>query len=168
MAKVAVAGWQHFTNTLTPGLTDRRAFETPITRPLPAKGTDVYRQVSQYKVPLMGAVNALRYLRHNVVPVSWMSADPSGPLERSFFEDTMVTLLEDLAAAGPLDGIYLDLHGAMAAEHLPDADGEIMRRIRECFGDHIPLVASLSLHANITPMMPVSYTHLTLPTICSV
>ena len=38
-------------------------------------------------------------------------------------------LLEDLAAAGPLDALFLDLHGAMVTEHLPDGEGELLRRL---------------------------------------
>ena len=34
----------------------------------------------------------------------------------------------DLAAAGPLDGLFLDLHGAMVTEHLADGEGELLRR----------------------------------------
>ena len=39
-------------------------------------------------------------------------------------------LLEDLAAAGPLDALFLDLHGAMVTEHLDDGEGELLRRLR--------------------------------------
>src|SRR5437762_7062943 len=62
-------------------------------------------------------------------------------------------MLEDLAAAGSLDGIYLDLHGAMVAEHHEDGEGELLRRIRGLVGDRIPIVTSLDYHTNLTPEM---------------
>ena len=62
-------------------------------------------------------------------------------------------MVEDLQAAAPLDGVYLDLHGAMVAEHLEDGEGELMRRVREVVGDRIPIVASLDYHTNMTPEM---------------
>src|SRR5205807_6048044 len=62
-------------------------------------------------------------------------------------------ILEDLAAAVPLDGIYLDLHGAMVAEHFEDGEGELLRRIRALVGDTLPIVTSLDYHTNLTPQM---------------
>ena len=54
---------------------------------------------------------------------------------------------------GPLDAVYLDLHGAMVTEHLDDGEGEILARVREVIGKDLPLVVSLDLHANVTPEM---------------
>jgi microcystin degradation protein MlrC len=62
-------------------------------------------------------------------------------------------LLEDLAAALPVDAIYLDLHGAMVAEHFDDADGELLRRVRAQVGERMPILASLDLHANVSRTM---------------
>ena len=61
-------------------------------------------------------------------------------------------LLEDLARAGPLDALFLDLHGAMVTEHLEDGEGELLRRIRELAPD-LPIVAALDLHANVSRAM---------------
>jgi len=62
-------------------------------------------------------------------------------------------MVDGIAAAGPLDAVYLDLHGAMVAEHLDDGEGEILARVRKRIGQSVPLVASLDLHANVTPVM---------------
>jgi microcystin degradation protein MlrC len=62
-------------------------------------------------------------------------------------------MIEDLAAAGPLDGIYLDLHGAMVAAHHQDGEGELLRRIRALVGDTLPIVASLDFHTNMSREM---------------
>ena len=47
--------------------------------------------------------------------------------------------------AAPLDGIYLDLHGAAVAVSFPDAEGELLRRVRAVVGD-LPLTISLDPH----------------------
>src|SRR5258706_7274256 len=52
-----------------------------------------------------------------------------------------------------VDGIYLDLHGAMVAEHHEDGEGELLRRVRALVGDRIPIVTSLDYHTNLTPEM---------------
>src|SRR5947207_5242744 len=53
----------------------------------------------------------------------------------------------------PVDGVYLDLHGAMVVETFDDGEGELLRRVREAVGPRIPIVASLDLHANVTRAM---------------
>ena len=62
-------------------------------------------------------------------------------------------MVDGIAAAGPLDAVYLDLHGAMVTEHLDDGEGEVLARVRKVIGKDVPLVASLDLHANVTPEM---------------
>ena len=54
--------------------------------------------------------------------------------------------------AAPLDGVYLDLHGAAVVDSFPDAEGELLRRVRAIVGD-LPLTISLDPHANLTAQM---------------
>ena len=51
------------------------------------------------------------------------------------------------------DGVVLDLHGAMATETCDDAEGDFIAAVREEIGPDLPLVVTLDLHANITPLM---------------
>src|SRR6266481_5881428 len=62
-------------------------------------------------------------------------------------------IVDGIKAAGSIDAVYLDLHGAMVTEHLDDGDGEILARVRKVIGKDLPLVVSLDLHANVTPQM---------------
>src|SRR6185437_15761789 len=62
-------------------------------------------------------------------------------------------MVDGIASAGPIDAVYLDLHGAMVAEHFDDGEGEILSRVRKVIGKDVPLVVSLDLHANVTPEM---------------
>ncbi|KAG1248540.1 hypothetical protein G6F68_013756 [Rhizopus microsporus] len=41
----------------------------------------------------------------------------------------------------------------MVTEHLDDGEGELLKRVRELVGPHVPVVASLDLHANVTRAM---------------
>src|SRR6185295_1729273 len=54
-------------------------------------------------------------------------------------------------AAPKLDGMLLALHGAMVAEGHPQADEEIVRRVRNAFGDTIPIVVTHDFHGNPSP-----------------
>ena len=51
--------------------------------------------------------------------------------------------MQRLATAGSVDGVYLDLHGAMVTEHLDDGEGELLARVRKVVGPKVPVVASL-------------------------
>src|SRR5204863_1530011 len=62
-------------------------------------------------------------------------------------------MVDGIAAAGPIDAVYLDLHGAMVTEHYDDGEGETLARVRKLIGKDVPLVASLDLHANVSPEM---------------
>ena len=87
------------------------------------------------------------------MPLSWCSAPPSSYVDEDAYERVAAGMLEDMAAAGALDGIYLDLHGAMVAAHHEDGEGELLRRIRALVGDALPIVASLDFHTNMTEAM---------------
>ncbi len=69
-----------------------------------------------------------------------------------FFEQIVGELLETISAES-LDGLLLSLHGAMVAEHIPDADGESVEGIRKTVGDSLPVVLTLDLHANVSQRM---------------
>ena len=62
--------------------------------------------------------------------------------------DRLKTLLK---AAGPVDGVYLCLHGAMRSEESVDPDGDLIAMTRSIVGPNIPVVVSLDLHAVMTP-----------------
>ena len=68
-------------------------------------------------------------------------------------DDGDTLALERLAEALPVDGVLLELHGAMVTERCPDAEGELLRRVRQVVGPDLPVVATLDLHANISPEM---------------
>lgn len=49
---------------------------------------------------------------------------------------------------GPVDGVLLALHGAMAADGHLKPEAEIVRRCREAVGPDVPIMVTLDLHAN--------------------
>jgi microcystin degradation protein MlrC len=92
------------------------------------------------------------------VPLLSAWAVPSGPLTRACFDalvDGLCARLSAAAATGPVDGVYLSLHGAMNVLDLPLPDGEgpeseIVRRVRLVVGEACPVAVSLDLHGNVT------------------
>jgi microcystin degradation protein MlrC len=153
MARIAVGGFQHETNTFAPQRATWADFERADAWPGFIRGAELIDAVEGYNIPIAGAVEALRGRGHELVPLCWCSAPPSAHVERAAYERVAGAILEDLVAQMPVDGVYLDLHGAMVAEHYEDGEGELLRRIRGLLGDTIPIVTSLDYHTNMTPEM---------------
>lgn len=153
MAIIAVGGMQHETNTFAPSKADFRAFEEGGGWPGVQHGESLFDAVDGANIPVQGAIRALRDAGHRLVPLSWAAASPSAQVTDDAFECIVGRIVAALEQAGPIDGVYLDLHGAMVTESFDDGEGEILRRVREIIGDRVPLVASLDLHANLTRQM---------------
>src|SRR5260370_20698685 len=153
MARIAVGGFQHETNTFAPQRATWADFERADAWPGFVRGSGLIDAVDGFNIPIAGAVKTLQELGHELVPLCWCSAPPSSYVERDAYERVVGAILDDLAAHAPIDGIYLDLHGAMVAEHHEDGEGELLRRIRALVGGSIPVVTSLDYHTNLTPEM---------------
>jgi microcystin degradation protein MlrC len=104
-------------------------------------------------VGLAGFVEAAEANGWELVPTISAAASPSAHVTRDAFERVMKEMVDGIAAAGPIDAVYLDLHGAMVTEHYDDGEGEILARVRKVIGKDLPLVVSLDLHANVSPEM---------------
>ncbi len=153
MSRIAIGGVQHETNTFASSRATFAEFVRADAWPGLARGSALIESVQGINLPIAGFVEQARADRHELRPLVWCSAQPSGPVTRDAFERIAFILLEDLTAALPVDAVYLDLHGAMVAEHLDDADGELLRRVHDLVGAQVPILASLDLHANVSRRM---------------
>ncbi|MBR46689.1 MAG: microcystin degradation protein MlrC, partial [Rhodospirillaceae bacterium] len=112
MARIAVGGFQHETNTFAPVKADFDAFAQADAWPALTRGDGLFDAVAGINLPLAGFVEAAGAAGHELLPLSWCSASPSAHVTEDAFERVSAMLLEDIAAAKP-DAVYLDLHGAM-------------------------------------------------------
>lgn len=152
MARIAVGGLHHETNSFAPQpATFERFVEADGWPPL-SRGQALLTNTAGANLAVAGFVEAARAAGHDLVPLVWANACPSGPVTEDAFERLAAIMLDDLAAAGPVDALFLDLHGAMVTGHLPDGEGEILRRLRRQAPD-LPIVAALDLHANVSEAM---------------
>jgi microcystin degradation protein MlrC len=76
-----------------------------------------------------------------------------GRVEKKAVEFFKEKLIDGLNKAMPLDGMFLSLHGAAAAEHTDDMEGYLLEAIRSVVGPDLPIVVTLDHHANITKKM---------------
>ncbi|MEY4400816.1 MAG: hypothetical protein RL072_681 [Actinomycetota bacterium] len=88
-----------------------------------------------------------------VIPLFHADLNPMGTITEEAFEVLVGRMLERLAAEGPWDVVLLALHGAAVAEHQPDADGEIIERVRRLVGPSVVVGVALDMHANVSERM---------------
>jgi len=153
MTRVAVGGFLHETNTFAPTKATYEAFVHGGGWPRMQLGADILKVHRRINVGLAGFIEVAGGEGWELVPTIFAAATPSAHVTRDAYERIATVLIDGIASAGPLDAVYLDLHGAMVAEHLDDGEGEILARIRKVIGKDLPLVVSLNLHANVTPEM---------------
>jgi microcystin degradation protein MlrC len=72
----------------------------------------------------------------------------SGWVTEEAYETFAGRMIAALREEGPFDGIYLCLHGAMAARGTPRPEAELARRVREVVGSNIPIAATFDPHGN--------------------
>jgi microcystin degradation protein MlrC len=154
--RIAIGGFLHESHSFAPRATTWAEFQSPGGFPAYVRGAGLFDAVRPTSVPSAGALEVAEPRGIDLVPLSWCFANPAGPVTEEAFERIAACLIADLATAvdeAPLDGLYLDLHGAMVAEHFPDAEGELLRRARAVVGPDVPIAISLDPHANVTALM---------------
>ena len=87
------------------------------------------------------------------VPLRAAGAYPGGPVEQDWFDSLVADIGERLRAAGPLDGLFLSLHGAALSTGDDDPDATFLEAVRAAVGPAVPVVAVLDLHTNVSPRM---------------
>ncbi len=150
--RIFVAGFQHETNTFAPSKADWPAFESGSAFPAFSHGEAMLERLGPTSLPMGGFIRAARQRGWTLVPSAWAGASPSAHVTRDAFERIAEHICGD-ARRGGFDAVYLDLHGAAVAEHVDDAEGELLERLRQVIGPVMPLVTSLDLHANVTRRM---------------
>lgn len=140
LPRIAIAGLGIESSTFSPARTEAAAFH-------PVRGPQVL-DCYPYLAPGTPLRGAARW-----VPVLVGKALPGGIVTAEAFASLTGELLAGLAhavAEGPLDGLHLDLHGAMSVEGLVDAEAVLLSRIRAVIGPDPLVSASLDLHGNVS------------------
>jgi microcystin degradation protein MlrC len=153
MTRIAVGGFLHETNTFAPTKATHADFVHGGGWPSMTVGADVLKVMRKINIGLAGFAETAEANGWELIPTIACGASPCAHVTEDAFERIVKVMIDGIAAAGKIDGVYLDLHGAMVTEHLDDGEGEILARVRKIIGKDLPLVASLDLHANVSPEM---------------
>lgn len=150
--RIAIAGFQHETNTFAPFGATFQDFKNGDGWPALTLGADIMSVFPPVNIPIGGFINAAAADFH-LVPIAWASAEPCSYVSDDAFDRMSDLICDGITKGGPVDGVYLDLHGAMVSESHEDGEGELLRRVRHRVGPDVPVVISLDMHANITRAM---------------
>ncbi|MCY4452853.1 MAG: M81 family metallopeptidase [Immundisolibacterales bacterium] len=153
MARIAIGGFQHETNTFAPSLATLDDFRADGPWPGLTTGPGLPDRMRGINISIAGFIDEAERAGHRLLPTTWGATSPSSYVTEHAYEHIAGLILDGLRAAQPFDAVYLCLHGAMVAEHLQDGEGELLRRVRSLVGNDVPVVASLDFHSNTTPEM---------------
>lgn len=145
--KVFTAGFTHESHSFSPILTDRAIFIDTNGVTHGARMLDRYKGTSS---EMGGVIDGADRYGWTLIPSVFADAMPSGPVTEDAYEHFVGTIISDLTAAVPVDGVQLVLHGAMVVTHIGDAEGELVRRVRAVVGDKTPIAVTFDLHGNIS------------------
>lgn len=151
--RIAIGGFLHESHSFAPRPTRYVDFVRTGGFPGLVHGAGLFDAVRGTSVPIAGAIAAAGDA--TLIPLVWGFANPAGPVQDEAFERISGLICAGLSVAldaAPLDGVYLDLHGAAVSDSFPDMEGELLRRVRAIVGD-IPLTISLDPHCNLTQKM---------------
>lgn len=118
---------------------------------LPVKETDFRVSRGADIIKDQKWAEVLRNADIEIIPTLHAYAWPGGVVERQAFETFMNEILDSIKNAGHLDGIYMDMHGALHVEGYDDAQVTLINKIRELAGDEVLISGSFDLHGNLSP-----------------
>lgn len=147
--RVFLAMMSHETNTFSTLPTDRAQFEA---RSLQYGGeiVEVFRNTGTC---LGGMIDAAERRGVNLIPSVAAAASPAGPVTKDIYVHVKDRMLADLGAAGTIDGVLLDLHGAMVPEGMDDGEGDLIEAVRRAVGPEVPIAVTLDFHGNLSSAM---------------
>lgn len=135
--KILSCGIRHESNTfstITTGLDDCRI----------ARGQEVLDKKHKWSEYLLSQKDV------ELIPTTHAYAWPGGVVETEVYELVKSEILEGIKKAGKLDGIFMDMHGALHVQGYPDAQADLIRSIRELVGNDVVISGSFDLHGNVS------------------
>jgi microcystin degradation protein MlrC len=144
--RIGIAGISHETNTYCAKPTPLDAFHIE-------RGDGIVAWRAGTRTYIGGMLDAAASIGAEAVPLVAANANPSGVIEAAAYASMRDEILGAIRAAGTLDAIALDLHGAGIAEGVDDVEADLVWSIRKLVGPGVKLVASFDLHGNLTQRM---------------
>lgn len=146
--RIATGGILHETSTFAVDATTYRDFEQGLGI---HRGREILEKFPGTNTCIGGFCDAADACELELVPLLWTFAYPSGLIDRDAYqalEDEFLLRLRQAQEERPIDGLLLDLHGAMVVRGAPDGDGHFLESVRKVVGADMPVVVTYDLHGN--------------------
>lgn len=144
--RIAILQLMHETNTFSCMKTNLQAFKDR----LYLVGDQVVARLADTNSEIAGFLSIGEQKNWDMVPILAAEATPSGRITREAWQSITEEIRKRLVSGGPWSGVFIALHGTMVTEFSDDADGDLLRLIRDCVGAAMPIMASVDLHANVS------------------
>ncbi len=148
--RIATGGINHESNTFS---TIPTTWESFAGNNGLSEGEAIVERFSGTNTITCGFIEGCSEYGYELLPLIWASATPSDAVQQEAYERLKSRLLKRLEGLGKVDGVLLDLHGAMVAKETDDVEGDLLEAVRGVVGPNTPLVATLDLHTNMTQQM---------------
>jgi microcystin degradation protein MlrC len=135
----------HETNTFSTVKTTLEDFR-------PKYGQNIVNTLKGTRSSIGGYIDVFERERVEYIPTILARATPAGELRNKDFWYIVNYIKDELKNTGKVDGVLLALHGAMIAEDVPEAEGTLLREVKEIVGD-TPVIVTLDLHGLISKLM---------------
>jgi microcystin degradation protein MlrC len=147
--RIAIGGISHETSTFASTRTTLADFADGFGL---YRGTEILERFRGANICTGGFIDGAARHGFEIVPLLWCFAYPSGLIVAADYARLKTEFLERLqqeqTARGPVDGVLLDLHGAMVVDGIDDADGDFIAAVRRAAGPDCPIVVTFDLHGN--------------------
>ena len=147
--RIATGGISHETSSFSKVPTTIADFDTGFGL---YRGPELIQRFTNSNICTGGFIDGAKAHGFQLLPLLWGFAYPSGLILKDDYESLKQEFLDRLrmyeTKGGPLDGILLDLHGAMVIEGIDDGDGDFIESIRNEVGRSVPIIVTFDLHAN--------------------
>lgn len=150
--RIAVGRFWTESSSMSPLAANREMFQAGAL----VEGTQMLSFYQGTRTEVGGFLDVLARAGAMPVPLLGAHASCAGPLEQDFWEALRDRLLVLLAAAGPVDGVLLSLHGSTVSQRDDDLCGALLAGVRDQVGPGVPIVATLDMHGNPTTLMAAS------------
>jgi microcystin degradation protein MlrC len=144
--RVIIGMMMHETNTFSTVKTALKDFP-------PQYGEELIHTYKGTRSGIGGFIDVLERHGAEIIPTIGAGATPAGPFANKDYQSIVNTIIKVVTDTKDINGVLLALHGAMIAEDVPDAEGTLLKKIRESLGPKIPIIITLDLHGLISKLI---------------
>lgn len=120
------------------------------------KGDAIKNEYSDAHHEIGGMIEVMDQEGLELLPILYAEATPGGIITSETYQTLLEEMWSELQKVLPVDGCLVVPHGAGVSEEFLDMDGHWLSQLRQLVGDKIPIVGTLDLHANVSPLMVAS------------